>query len=135
MNPVELNPAELNLAQRVHLRYKSICSLRYSTGLQDYENRDANARVQQIEQEIFAVDVIDVAIVGVSPAYRPRVDELKAVAAVLKLRLARDDYGLGAEGVAAAEVRLEFIVGNAPTLAGLGARCCFASPDVPAFPA
>ncbi len=43
--------------------------------------------MQKIKQEIFSIDVVDVAVIGVSPVLRPRIHQLKRVAAVLKLRL------------------------------------------------
>ena len=55
--------------------------------LHHHHHRDAHAWMQKIKQEIFSIDVVDVAVVGVSPTLRPRIDELKSVAAVLKLWL------------------------------------------------
>jgi len=43
--------------------------------------------MEKVKQEIFSVDEVDVTVVVVSPALRPRIDELKRVAAVLKLPL------------------------------------------------
>ena len=83
----------------------------------DHENGDANARVKQIKEEVLSIDVIDVALVGVCPAYRPRIDQLKAIAAILKLWLARNDYRLCPEGVAASEMSVELVIWNMPAFA------------------
>ena len=81
------------------------------------ENGDPNAGVKQIEQKIFSIDVVDVAFVGIGPAHRPDLHELKAVAAVLKLRLTLHNYRFCGEGMAAAKVSAELVVGNVAALA------------------
>src|SRR5580692_159560 len=73
--------------------------------------------MKQIEQKIFSVDVVDVAIVGVGPACRPDIHELKAVAAILKLRSTLHDYRSCRESMAAAKVSAELVVRNVGTLA------------------
>src|SRR5579863_9770645 len=95
----------------------------YGHALHHNKNCDTNTRVQQIKEEIFSVDVIDIAVVRVSPPYRPGIHELEGIAAVLKLRPAFNDYGLRSEGMAATEASPEFLVWNVSTSAGrLGMR-------------
>jgi hypothetical protein len=95
-NKNEGGPSELRSsktespAQRSHLPRTEAAALRYSTtrydtSLQHNDDRDANSRMQQVKQEVLSIDVVDVAIVRVSPAHRPCVDQLKAVAAILEL--------------------------------------------------
>ena len=67
----------------------------------------------QVKEEIFAVDIVNVAIVGVCPLWRPGIDQHKRVAAVLKARPALYNFGtLHGEMMFAAELGAETIVGN-----------------------
>src|SRR5580693_9131248 len=74
--------------------------------------------MQKIEEKIFSIDVVDIAIVGVSPVRRPDIDQFKTVAAILKLRTALHDHGFGVEGMAVAKMLAELVVRNARALAG-----------------
>src|SRR5579863_5998339 len=69
--------------------------------------------MQQVEQEVFSVDVVDIALVGVSPLSRPRVRNYEPIARILKARLAFDDHGpINHYRVLAAKVRLEVLIRN-----------------------
>src|SRR5271154_1470866 len=109
MNPSEMDPASEGPPSPV----KSASPLTSH----DNENGDANAGVKQIKEEVLSIDVVDVALVGVCPAYRPHIDQLKAVAAILKLWLARNDYRLRPESVAASEISVELVIRNMPAFA------------------
>jgi hypothetical protein len=77
-----MEPSENGIRDnQVHL------ALQINAMLHHNDHRDAHAWIQKIKQEIFSIDVVDVAVIAVSPALRPRINELKSVAAVLKLRL------------------------------------------------
>src|SRR5580658_887739 len=82
--------------------------------LQHNYERHLNAGVKQIEEEILAIDVIDVALVRVGPADRPRVNNGERVATVLKLWLAPNGgYVIDNKRVLASEMGAEFVIGNA----------------------
>jgi hypothetical protein len=51
-------------------------------------NRDSNSGVPQVKQKVSAVDEVDVAVVRVSPACRPRLCNFEVVAAVGEVRSA-----------------------------------------------
>src|SRR5579863_9923427 len=69
--------------------------------------------MQQVEQEILAVDVVDVAVVSVSPASWPRIDEHKRVSAISEARLTlHDGRTLHHKRMTPAKVRMEFLVRN-----------------------
>lgn len=57
-----------------HQRLFLVHNFSNSPLLADYDQHDLHAGVQQVDQYIFAVNVIDVAIVRVGPAYRPGID-------------------------------------------------------------
>ncbi len=74
--------------------------------------------MEQIKQEILAIDVIDVAIIRVSPIGWPNIDQRKRVSPVFKPRLTLHDHGtLRPECMASAKLRVEAIVGNVAALA------------------
>ena len=81
------------------------------------ENGNLNAGVKQVKQKILSIDVVDVAFVGVGPAHRPDIHELKAIAAILKLRLTLHNYGSCRESMAAAKVSVELVIGNVAAVA------------------
>jgi len=82
--------------------------------LKNYADAYSDARVVGIDQEIFAVDVVDVDLVCVVPAIRPRLDETEPEAAILEARVSVDHYRLvDCESVFFAEIGAEAIVGNA----------------------
>ena len=87
-----------------------------SSRLHHDEDGDTNPRVQQIKEEIFSIDIVDVAVIRVSPARRPRIHKLETISAVLKLRPAPHNHGFCREGVAAAKVGAELVVGNVSAL-------------------
>jgi hypothetical protein len=132
LNPAELNPDSERPPPGTKRRRVTSFHQRLHHGLHHDEDGDTNTGVQQIKEEIFPVDKVDVAIIRVSPAHRPRIHEFKAVAAILKLRLAGDDYGFRGESMAAAKVSAEFVVRNASALAGRlrvpGLSCMFLGP-------
>ena len=114
VDQLRLNPAELNPKLRgAHLTRTN----RRCVVLHHNENGDPNAGVKQVEQKILSIDVVDVAFVGIGPAHRPDIYELKAVAAILKLRLTLDNYRSCGESMAAAKVSAELVVGNVAALA------------------
>lgn len=85
--------------------------------LEHHKERDAHARMEQIKQEIFAIDVVDVAIVGIGPVRGPRVHKDKRVAAVLESWLAvHDAWTLRPEGVASAKLSAKLVVRNMAAL-------------------
>ena len=82
--------------------------------LRQYGHCDANAGVAYIEQEISAVDVIDVSVIGVSPATRPGLRDFEAIAAIGKVRPAFDHINVtDGEMMFASEVGAEMFVGDA----------------------
>src|SRR5271157_5377539 len=75
---------------------------------------EANAGIVRVVHVIAAVDVIDVEVVGVVPAIRPRINETKPIAAVLEARISADhNWGADVEVVLTAKVGAETLVGNA----------------------
>src|SRR5277367_1877728 len=108
---LRLNPAELNPCSE---RPPSAAKRRRVMGvhhraLHHNENCDTNARVQQVKEEIFSIDKVDVAVIRISPTYGPCIDDLKTVAAVLKLRPAFYDYGFRGKGMAPAKAGTELL--------------------------
>jgi hypothetical protein len=91
---------------------------------QHYNNRDSNARMKQVEQEIFPVDVVDIAVVSVGPIRGPYVNNGERVAPVLETRLALSrSRAVQFKRVLAAELGAELVVGNAaPTMVGRALR-------------
>ena len=85
-----------------------------------HHNKDShpNPWMQQVKEEIFSIDKIDVAVIRVSPAYGPDIHELKAVTAVLKLRPAFYDYSFCGEGMATAKAGAELLVWNVSASSG-----------------
>src|ERR1700722_271639 len=83
------------------------------------ENSQTNTRVNQIDQVVLSVDVVDVAIVGISPVRRPGIDQFKVIAAILKLRTTLNDYGSCIEVMFPAELGVESIVWNVSALASM----------------
>src|ERR1700733_3765523 len=72
--------------------------------------------MDRIDQKIFAVDVVDINVVGIGPTYRPTLREAEPIATELETRLAAYDYRMAHfEGVFMAEVRVELSVRN-PTV-------------------
>src|SRR5262249_55219390 len=80
----------------------------------NYQYGDAYARVHDIEQEVFAVNVVNVAFVVKTPIYRPCLHELEAVAAVYHHRLINIDElcALHLELVLLPKVGAELVIGN-----------------------
>ena len=75
--------------------------------------------MEQIKQEILAVDVIDVAIIRVSPIGRPGIDQHKRVTAILEPRLTLYHHRpLRSERMTSAKLCVEAVVGNMTALAG-----------------
>src|SRR4029077_1697071 len=85
---------------------------------QHYNNRDSNARMKQVEQKIFPVDVVHIAVVSVGPIRRPYVNNGERVAPVLETRLSLSrSRAVQFKRGLAAELGAELGVGNAaPTM-------------------
>src|SRR6266568_9204013 len=80
-----------------------------------------NARMKHIKQEIFAFDVVDVAIVGQQPFRGPGIQENKRITRVNKSGLIWDDCGrpnhsFDRKRVRSAKVGLELRIRNASAL-------------------
>src|SRR5579863_2035508 len=58
--------------------------------LEHYGDCDADAGMEKIEQEIFAIYIVDIAIIGVVPARRPGINHHECIAAVGEARRAID---------------------------------------------
>ena len=104
-----------------HCRAKKITNVSAvpPLGLFDHKDRNANPRMQGIDQEVFLVDVVDVAIVRIRPTRRPRIDEFKPVSRVLETwTILNQDDALHAERVIAAKVLAKSIVWNAHSALG-----------------
>jgi hypothetical protein len=77
----------------------------------EHSNRDANSGVPQIKQKVSAVDEVDIAVVCVSPARRPRLCNFEIVAAVGEVRSASDYFDVtNREMVIPAEMRAKMFV-------------------------
>ena len=74
--------------------------------------------MKNIKQEIFAVDVVDIAIVSVSPVRRPTIRQLKAIPTILELWLTGDDHRARAEMMVMAKVGAELIIRNVASSSG-----------------
>jgi hypothetical protein len=84
--------------------------------IHDY-NQQADARMARIDQVILPVDVIDVYVIVVVPAGRPRFRVLKIVAAIIEAAIA----ALHVEVMCAAEIGTKLLLWNAPaTTPGIG---------------
>src|ERR1700730_1184998 len=82
---------------------------------QHYNNRDSNARMKQVEQEVFTVNVVDVVFVTVGPVRWPYVNNDERVAPVLETWLSLScSRAVHFKRMLAAELGTELIVGNAP---------------------
>ena len=85
---------------------------------QHYNNRDSNARMKQVEQEVFTVNVVDVVFVTVGPVRWPYVNNDERVAPVLETWLSLScSRAADFKSMLAAERGAELIVGDAtPTM-------------------
>src|SRR6266849_2810398 len=82
--------------------------------LENYDQRKPNARMQHVNQKIFPIDIVDVAIVGIGPTHRPGFDKLEPIAAVLKPRTTLHDDGLRyVDVMRLTETGTELLIGNA----------------------
>jgi hypothetical protein len=84
------------------------------------EYGNTHFRMQDVEQEVLAIDFVDVAVIIVRPVGRPRLRELPGVAAVNDYGLlhVHDLISLYVKVVLPAKVRPELIVGNTPAAIG-----------------
>jgi len=74
---------------------------------------EARAWIVRVKHVIPAIHIINVHVVGVVPAYRPRVNESKPIAAVLKARIsAHHNRVADAELVVTAKIGVETLVRN-----------------------
>jgi hypothetical protein len=77
-------------------------------------NGDPNPGVAQVEKKVLAIDIVDVAVVGVGPAGGPGLRNFKIVATVSEMRTAAHDLDMAdCEVVVPAKVGAEVFVGNA----------------------
>ncbi len=77
--------------------------------------------MEGITQEIAPVQIIDVNVVRVEPAYRPRVNHVEPISAVLKTsRPVGEIAAVHMKPVATAKARTELSFGNASMAPGLG---------------
>jgi len=94
------------------------------------KQHDANAGVKQVEKKILAIDVVNVALIGVSPTYRPCINDVESIAAVLKAGLAfHSGWLVDRERMLAPEVRSKLIVGNMTAPLAAARYCCLAASD------
>ena len=84
-----------------------------------YDYLYPDAGVHQIKQKVTSIDIVDIAIIRVSPADRPCFNDLKVVAAVGEPGSAFDHLNVAdGEVMLSPEVRAEMIVGNPAMLFG-----------------
>src|ERR1700758_63884 len=75
--------------------------------------------MEQVIQEIVAIDIVNVAIISVSPVFRPRIDEHKGIATIFKARLTVHDHRtLRPERMVSPKLCAKPIIGDAATPAG-----------------
>src|ERR1700741_1380471 len=75
--------------------------------------------MEQVIQEIVAIDIVNVAIVSVSPVFRPRIDEHKGIATIFKAQLTVHNHRtLRPERMASPKLCAKPIIGDAATPAG-----------------
>src|SRR3984957_11544314 len=87
----------------------------YFNSLADHnDHRNHHSRMPQIDQHVLAIDVIDIAIIGVSPVSGPWIRQGDPVSPVQNPRLPFHYRGLYAESMLASEVRAKLVVGNPP---------------------
>ena len=92
-------------------------------GTLDYDDYDANAGMERVVQEVPALDVVNVNVVGVKPAYWPWLTESEPIAPVLEPRLPFDDNrAINDEHVLPAEIGTKTVLRNAPGVA-IGELC------------
>ena len=74
---------------------------------------DAHTGMEHVDQDIFTVDVVDIAIIRVSPIWRPRVHEHKRVASVNEASPTfHFDWTLHLERMASPKVCAESVIRN-----------------------
>jgi hypothetical protein len=96
--------------------------------LHHYRERDAHSRMTQVKQEVRSVDVVNVAVVAISPVARPRISNDEPISAELESRLTFHDYRLANDDrMLPAELRTEFVVRN-PASRGTG--CVLVRPSL-----
>jgi hypothetical protein len=73
--------------------------------------------VKQVKQKILSIDILDIAVVGVSPFRRPRIDEHERVTAIKETgRTFYHDGALDREMMFPSELRSELLLGNVSAL-------------------
>src|SRR5271156_739404 len=78
----------------------------------DYNHRNLHSRMQKVDQDILAVDVINVDIVAIGPISRPRTRQREPVSAVLKPRLPLHYRRAHLKRMLASKMRLELGIRN-----------------------
>ena len=107
-------------------------------------NANANVRIIRVDQVIAAIDVVNVDVVGVIPALRPRIVESKPKTTILEARKTADQHGLvDYEGVLPTKIGAEPVVRYAVTaitttllpraVLGMPGACPTLLPNVPLF--
>ena len=87
-------------------------------------NLDANTWIERIKQVIPATDVVDVNVIGVIPAHRPRLNKSERVAAILEARVTADDHWLvDHKHVSFTKIATEPIVRYATAAGGTEPQC------------
>lgn len=85
---------------------------------------EASAGIVWVEHVIPAIDVINVNVVGVIPAHRPRFNESEPIAAILETRISTDKNWIAhVEFMLAAKIGTEAIIGNSIAAPGTEAEC------------
>src|ERR1700691_6102768 len=80
--------------------------------------------MQQVEKEVFAIDVVDVALIGIGPTHRPRINNDKRIATVLELGPSADSgYVSDAERVLPSKTCPKLVIGDAAGLRAFFFRC------------
>src|SRR5579863_558908 len=52
------------------------------TGLENCGDGDADAGMEEVKKKVFTIHIVNIAIVGIGPAHRPRLNQYECVAAV-----------------------------------------------------
>jgi len=91
--------------------------------LEDYADSKASAGIVRVEHVIPTIDVINIDVVGVVPAYRPRFNESEPIASILEPRIPADHNRIAhVKLVLPAKVGMEPLVGNSSAAPGAEAK-------------
>ena len=128
---IQKQNARLSVAQNSHPAERKaqthLQAGRYSTSLQHNDNCNTNTGVTQVKEKILSIDVVDVAVVGVGPAYWPRINDGKPVSTILKTWLAFDDCRMvDDQRMLTPEMGAKFVVGDVAASPVGGVFCLLA---------